>query len=74
MAKIAELVAKYKQGEMSFDALLAEVPSLEWGKRHEAADGELWVTGENSVADVEVLWYDEVITEDERTAILNAIT
>lgn len=73
MAKIAELVTKYKQGEMDFDALLAEVPTLEWGQRHEAADGEIWVTGENTVGDVEVLWFDEIITEDERTAILNAI-
>lgn len=73
MTKITELVEKYKRGEMDFDALIAEVPTLEWGTRHEAADGEIWVTGENTVVDVETLWFDEVITEAERTAILNAI-
>lgn len=73
MAKIAELVEKYKRGEMDFDALLAQVPTLEWGTRHEEADGEVWVEGENKVVDVEALWFDEVITEEERTAILTAI-
>jgi hypothetical protein len=73
MAKIAELVTKYRQGEIDFTALLAEVPTLEWGTRHIAADGEIWWTGENTIADVEVLNYKGLITEEERVAIFNAI-
>lgn len=73
MAKIAELVTKYKQGELKFDALLAEVPKLQWGKRHVEADGEIWWDGENTVGDVDVLWYENTITDEEREAILAQI-
>jgi hypothetical protein len=73
MAKISELVTQYKQGEMDFNALLALVPTLEWGTRHQGEDGEIWVTGENKVVDVEVLWFHNIITEEERTAIIRAI-
>jgi hypothetical protein len=73
MAKIAELVAQYKQGEMDLNALLVLVPTLEWGTRHEEADGEIWWDGENTVGDVDVLWYENTITDDEREAILSVI-
>lgn len=73
MATIVELVTSYKQGEMSFEAVLAEVPTLKWGKRHKEDDGEIWWGGPNNVIDVEVLWFENIITEDERTAILSRI-
>lgn len=73
MAKIAELVTKYKQGDMTFDELLSAVPTLEWGTRHEEADGEIWWDGENTVGDVDVLWYENTITDEEREAILSVI-
>lgn len=73
MATIVELVTRYKQGEMTFAAVLAEVPSLKWGQRHEEPDGEIWWEGPNKVIDVEALWFDDIITQDERTAILSRI-
>lgn len=73
MAKIAELVTKYKQGDMDLSTLLTLVPTLEWGTRHEEADGEIWWSGENTVGDVEILWYEDIITDAERESILNAI-
>lgn len=73
MAKIAELVTQYKQGELDLNALLILVPTLEWGQRHVEADGEIWWDGENTVADVDVLWYENTITDDEREAILAQI-
>jgi hypothetical protein len=73
MATIAELVTQYKQGEMDLNALLTLVPTLEWGKRHEEADGEIWWDGENTVGDVDVLWYENTITDEEREAILSVI-
>jgi hypothetical protein len=73
MAKIAELVTKYKHGDMDLNALLALVPTLEWGTRHEEADGEIWWSGENTIADVGVLYFENIINLDERRAILNAI-
>jgi hypothetical protein len=73
MTKITELVEAYKAGKMDFADVIAAVPTLEWGTRHQGEDGEIWITGENKVVDVEVLWFDEIITEEERTAIINAI-
>lgn len=73
VVKIAELVTKYKQGDMDLSALLTLVPTLEWGARHEEADGEIWWDGENTVGDVDVLWYENIITDAERESILNAI-
>lgn len=70
MATIVELVTRYKQGELTFDALLAEVPSLKWGQRHVEADGEIWWDGENTVSDVDILWYENTINDAEREAIL----
>lgn len=72
MAKIAELVAKYKQGDMDLNALLVQVPTLEWGTRHEE-NGEIWWDGENTVGDIDILWYENAITDDEREAILSVI-
>ena len=73
MATISELVTRYKQGGLPFDELLAQVPTLNWGKRHEEADGEIWWDGENTVGDVDALWYENTITDEEREAILAAI-
>lgn len=73
MTKITELVEQYKRGEMDFEAVVAAVPTLEWGTRHQGEDGEIWVTGANKVVDVEVMWFNGDITEEERTAIINAI-
>jgi hypothetical protein len=73
MATIVELVTRYKQGELTFDAVLAEVPALTWGQRHKEDDGEIWWEGPNNVIDVEVLWFEDIITEEERTAILSRI-
>lgn len=73
MAKIAELVTRYKQGEITFDDVLEAVPTLEWGTRHEEGDGEIWWDGENTAGDVDVLWYENTITDDEREAILSRI-
>lgn len=73
MAKIADLVTQYKQGDMDWTALLTLVPTLEWGTRHEEADDEIWWDGESAVGDVDVLWYENVITDAEREAILAAI-
>ena len=73
LAKIGELVARYKVGELSFDALLAEVPNLQWGRKHVDADGEIWWDGENTAGDVDILWYENDITDEERAAILSRI-
>jgi hypothetical protein len=73
MATIAELVTQYKQGEIDFNAVLSAVPALEWGKKHVEADGEIWWDGENTLGDVDVLWYENAITDEEREAILNVI-
>lgn len=73
MTKIAELVTQYREGEITFDALLTAVPTLEWGQRHEEVDGEIWWEGENTVADVGVLYFESLITDEERQAIVNAI-
>lgn len=73
MTKITELVEQYKRGELDFEAVIAAVPTLEWGTRHQGEDGEIWVTGANKVVDVEVMLFDGEITEEECIAILNAI-
>lgn len=73
MTKITELVARYKAGTLEFDALLEIVPTLQWGTRHEGPDGEIWWDGENTVGDVDVLWYENAINDDERKAIFAAI-
>lgn len=70
---ITELVARYKQGEISFEDVLAAVPGLEWGTRHEEVDGEIWWDGDNVVGDVDILWFEGVITDEERETILNKI-
>lgn len=73
LTKITELVTKYKEGELSLDELIRIVPSLEWGTRHKEADGEIWWDGENTVGDIDILWYENVINDDERKAILDAV-
>lgn len=73
MTKITELVEKYRNGEMDFAAVLTEVPKLEWQTRHVTSDGEIWWTGENTIADVDVMKFEGLITEAERMAIFNAI-
>lgn len=73
MTKINELVSRYRQGELTFDAVLAAVPEMQWGTRHEEPDGEIWWDGESTVGDVDVLWYENEITDEERAAILAAI-
>lgn len=73
MAKITELVERYNQGEIDFATVLAEVPTMEWQTRHVTSDGEIWWTGENTIADVDVLCFERLITEEERMAIFNAI-
>lgn len=73
MTKIAELVAKYKDGGLTFDALLDLVPTLQWGTRHKEADGEVWWDGENVAGDVDILWYENIIDDAEREAILSRI-
>ena len=74
LTKITDLVKKYKSGEIGFDEVIRCVPFLEWGSRHEEADGEIWWDGENTVGDVDILWYENVINDDERKAIMDAIT
>lgn len=73
MATIVELISKYKQGEVPFDDVLTAVPTLQWGQRHEEADGEIWWDGDNTVGDVDSLWYENEITDDERDRILDLI-
>lgn len=70
---ITELVARYKQGEISFEDVLTAVPGLEWGTRHEEVDGEIWWDGDNTVADVGVLFYQGILTWEEHRAIINQI-
>lgn len=70
---IAELVMQLKNGEMTLEEVVEKVPSLDWGVRHEEVDGEIWWDGENTVGDVDILWYENVITDEERKAILNAV-
>ena len=73
ITKIGVLVEKYKAGEIAFDELLQRVPGLEWGTRHEAPDGEIWWSGENTVGDVDILWYDNIINDAERKAIFDTL-
>lgn len=70
---IKELTEEYKSGRIDFSLLLKMVPTLEWGTRHEGTDGEIWWEGENTVGDVDILWYDSIITDEERLAIMEAI-
>lgn len=70
---IAELVTRYKNGEITFEEVLSAVPGLQWGTRHEEADGEIWWDGDNTVADVGVLFFEGIITDEERRAIINKI-
>lgn len=70
---IKELTEEYKSGRIDFSLLLKMVPTLEWGTRHEGIDGEIWWEGENTVGDVDILWYDSIITGEERLAIMDAI-
>lgn len=70
---ITELLAAYRSGELEFSDVLTAVPELTWGTRHEEADGEIWWDGENTVADVDLLWYEGYLTDTERDAVLNAI-
>lgn len=73
MKTINELIQDYKQGRTDFDTVLAEVPKLKWGTKHVEADGEIWWDGDNTVGDVDILWYENTITDDERLAILNLV-
>jgi hypothetical protein len=73
LATINELVTRYKDGQLDFDALLAKVPTLDWGKRHVEADGEIWWDGDSTVGDVDALWYENTLTDEERDAILKLI-
>lgn len=70
---ITELAAAYKTGELTFNDVLEAIPQLTWGQRHEEVDGEVWWDGENTVADVDLFWYEGYFTDDERDAIMNAI-
>lgn len=70
---ITELLAGYRSGELEFSDVLNAVPMLVWGTRHEEVDGEVWWDGENTVADVDLLWYEGYLTDEERKAVLNAI-
>lgn len=72
ITKIGALVEKYKAGEMDFDEVIRRVPGLEWGTRHEEA-GEIWWEGENTVGDVDILWYEGTLTDTEREEILSAL-
>lgn len=72
MSKIADLVDLYKNGEIDFESLLAVVPTLEWGTRREE-NGEIWWEGENTVGDVDILWYENVISDEEREAIFSKL-
>lgn len=73
MSRITELIHLYKKGEIDFDTLLSVIPTLSWSVRHEdPIDGDWW-EGENSVGDVDILWYDAVITDSERRSILAQI-
>lgn len=67
------MIEEYRVGQITFDSLLALVPTLEWGIKREGIDGEIWWEGENTVGDVDFLWYLALINDEERLAILNAI-
>lgn len=73
MKTINELIQAYKQGQIDFATVLVETPKLQWGTKHVEADGEIWWDGDNTVGDVDILWYESVITDDEREAIMEAI-
>lgn len=73
ITRIKNLTEEYKSGRITFAFLLKMVPTLEWGTRHEGIDGEIWWEGENTVGDVDILWYSGIITSEERLAIMDAI-
>lgn len=73
MSPIASLIWRNRHGHISFDDLLKQVPLLQWAVRREESDGEVWWDGENSVGDIDLLWYEDIITDDEREAIIAAI-
>lgn len=70
---ITELLAGYRSRELEFSDVLNAVPKLDWGQRHEEVDGEIWWDGENTVGDVDLLWYEGYITDEERESIVNLI-
>lgn len=68
MPKVTESVKLNKTDEIDFESPSAITSTVEWGTRHEAND-EIWQTGENTVGDVDVLWYECVINDRERKEI-----
>lgn len=73
MTKIRELVKQYQAGELEFAALLEIVPTLDWAVERIEPDGEIWWEGENTVASVYAMCFENEITEDEKRAIYAAI-
>lgn len=73
MTKIRELVKQYKAGELEFEALLEIVPTLNWAVERETSDGEIWFDGENTVASVDAMCFENEITQEEKRAIFAAI-
>lgn len=69
---LPELFDAYEAGSITFDDLLAALPGVDWAVQLD--DGErVWWSNRNTVSVVDLAFIEGVITDKERTSILNSM-